>query len=115
LIKDIYRKKKRKHLINIVVQHIICGMLEWILVIFIDMSYEQGWYKEMNIKYIVVKFSDVNHLTTSEISQLRNLLEKIEDGRKSEGKERNTYLVINTDEPYADEIVEILKENGHWG
>ena len=69
----------------------------------------------MNIKYIVVKFSDVNHLTVSEISQLRSLLEKIEDGRKSEGKERNIYLVINTDEPYSDEVIEILKENGYWG
>lgn len=25
------------------------------------------------------------------------------------------YLVINQDEPYADEIIEILKRNGHWG
>jgi hypothetical protein len=29
-------------------------------------------------------------------------------------KKENTYLVINTDEPYADEIIEILKKNGHW-
>ena len=25
------------------------------------------------------------------------------------------YLVINTDEPYADEVITILKRNGHWG
>jgi hypothetical protein len=27
----------------------------------------------------------------------------------------NKYLVINIDEPYADEVIEILKRNGHWG
>jgi len=26
-----------------------------------------------------------------------------------------TYLVINTDEPYADEIIEIMKRYVHWG
>jgi hypothetical protein len=26
-----------------------------------------------------------------------------------------TYLVINTDEPYADEVIEIMKRHGHWG
>lgn len=25
------------------------------------------------------------------------------------------YLVINTDEPYAEEVIDILKRNGHWG
>jgi len=31
-----------------------------------------------------------------------------------EEKRQNEYLVINTDEPYAEEIIEILKRNGHW-
>lgn len=29
--------------------------------------------------------------------------------------DKPTYLVINTDEPYADEVIEIMKRNGHWG
>lgn len=29
--------------------------------------------------------------------------------------EKPLYLVINTDEPYADEVIEILKKHGHWG
>ncbi|MFC6545517.1 hypothetical protein [Cohnella cellulosilytica] len=27
----------------------------------------------------------------------------------------NSYIVINTDEPYTPQIVEILKRYGHWG
>lgn len=30
-------------------------------------------------------------------------------------KQKNKYLVINTDEPYADEVIEIMKRHGHWG
>lgn len=26
-----------------------------------------------------------------------------------------TYLVINTDEPYTNEVIDILKRYGHWG
>lgn len=37
-------------------------------------------------------------------------------GRNADGKKiGNEYLVINTDEPYAGEIIEIMKRNGHWG
>lgn len=25
------------------------------------------------------------------------------------------YLVINQDEPYADEVIEIMKRHDHWG
>ncbi len=25
------------------------------------------------------------------------------------------YIVINTDEPYAPEVIEIMKRYGHWG
>lgn len=40
----------------------------------------------------------------------------IEAGREEEGKEPyNSYVVINLDEPYISEVVEILKRNGHWG
>lgn len=30
-------------------------------------------------------------------------------------KGNNTYLAINTDEPYAEQIIEIMKQHGHWG
>lgn len=34
---------------------------------------------------------------------------------KNGGNNEKTYIVINTDEPYADEIIEIMKRYGHWG
>lgn len=40
---------------------------------------------------------------------------KIETGRIKDGKKPfNSYIVINVDEPFVDEIIEILKRNDHW-
>lgn len=44
-----------------------------------------------------------------------NLATKIETGRTKEGKKPfNSYIVINTDEPYIHEILLIMKKHGHW-
>lgn len=43
-------------------------------------------------------------------------MNKIALGRKMSGKPTdNSYVVVNTDEPYVDNIIEIMKKNGHWG
>jgi hypothetical protein len=69
----------------------------------------------MKMKYFLIKCIDVSLLELHEIDQFSKLLNKIKDGRKSEGKKENTYLVVNTDEAYADEVIEIMKHHGHWG
>lgn len=47
---------------------------------------------------------------------LNNVAGWIEDGRQKEGKHPfNNYVVINLDEPYIDEVIEIMKRHGHWG
>lgn len=68
-------------------------------------------------KYMVLKTDDVDkYLSESELRKLYEFFDAIADRRQIDGKARgNTYLVVNTDEPYALEIVEILKCNGHWG
>lgn len=68
-------------------------------------------------KFLVLKWDDVDsYLTEEEIKQLGCLMGKIEEIREAKGKSRyNDYLVINTDEQYASDIVKIMKENGHWG
>lgn len=68
-------------------------------------------------KFLVLKWDDIYlYLTGEEYKQLDKLMGKIEEAREAEGKERcNDYLVINTDESYALDIVEIMKANGHWG
>lgn len=43
-----------------------------------------------------------------------NIAAWIEEGREKEGKNPfNSYIVINTDEPYINEIARVMKENGH--
>lgn len=70
----------------------------------------------MKDKFIVIKKEDaVNYLSPRGILDLTAVLCTINSVRQSEGKKQNTYLVINTDEEYADDIIDILKAHGHWG
>jgi hypothetical protein len=69
-------------------------------------------------KFIVIKIDDLKKHINSvfKLAMLENDLNDIAAGRAAEGKEPcPEYLVINTDEPYAGEIIEIMKRNGHWG
>ncbi|WP_102274074.1 hypothetical protein [Cytobacillus massiliigabonensis] len=48
--------------------------------------------------------------------QFNNVAGWIEYGREKEGKYPfNNYVVINLDEPYIGEVIEILKRHDHWG
>lgn len=50
------------------------------------------------------------------VEVLEPFLEKIEQGRLKDGKTiGNDYIVINQDEPYINEIIEVMKRHGHWG
>lgn len=73
----------------------------------------------LQMKYRVFKIEDIEeYLTTFQKMQLREIAEFIDCGRVEDGKppaSENTYVVINTDEPYIDEIIETMKYNGHWG
>lgn len=73
--------------------------------------------QEMKEKFKVIKIDDlIKYVSPSRQAMLSIILDDIQEGRKAESKNAdNKYLVINTDEPYADEIVEILKRNSHWG
>lgn len=68
-------------------------------------------------KYIVLKITDIiEYLDEYDIRDLLNpLLDKINAGRVNHGKRENTYLVVNTDEPYALKIQDmILSEGRGW-
>ncbi|MNW38784.1 hypothetical protein D3C74_158610 [compost metagenome] len=71
----------------------------------------------MEMKFTVLKNEDVNqHLDERDKSELSRILWKIEQGRYEAGKEAaNSYLVVNVDEPYASEVIGIMKDHGHWG
>lgn len=71
----------------------------------------------MQHKFRVIKEDDIkNYLSEKERFALNHLQAVIALGRESDGKPNtNEYLVVNTDESYADDIIDILKENGDWG
>jgi len=62
--------------------------------------------------HIVLKREDVMTLITAdEAVQLANIMQKIEDKRFELGKKiRQAYYVVNHDEPYAQEVFEVIKE-----
>lgn len=71
-------------------------------------------------KYTVLKIEDINKyldvFTANELAiELDRASSLIEHGREKEGKKPyNSYIVINTDEPYINEIIEIMKRHGHF-
>lgn len=70
----------------------------------------------MKCKYIVIKKEDVDaYLGPRGLIDLKAVLCTINRRRHSDNKKGNTYLVINTDEIYADEVIEIMKRNSHCG
>lgn len=73
----------------------------------------------MHLKHVVLKKQDLHEALSGDVNEdLRDsfdtTLNMVKMYRDTLGKKENTYFVINTDEPYADEIIEILKKNGHW-
>lgn len=65
-------------------------------------------------KFLVIKRDYIDSLQAQHQAEL--LCEYAESKRtiKTGKIDKPTYLVINTDEPYVDEIIEIMKRNGHW-
>ena len=82
-----------------------------------DMSSVNGEELEGCTKFTVFKNEDVEkYVPRGTAVALVAAGTHIGIGRRIDGKNPyNKYLVINVDEPYASEIVEILKRNGHWG
>ena len=67
-------------------------------------------------KFIVIKKDDLEkYLHPNTRAEFDYALDKIERMRKNDGKKSNYYVVINVDEPYADKVIELMKEHGHWG
>jgi hypothetical protein len=65
-------------------------------------------------KYVVIKIDDLKKYVKSpfKIAMLDNDLQDITAGRKADGKKpHNEYIIINTDEPYAQEVADIIKRH----
>lgn len=86
----------------------------------VDNVFENTVLEGKEVKYSVIKLNDlVKYNKSSDIAIFLDLTYKlfknVETGRKKDSKKpNNSYIVINTDEPYINEIVDILKNNDHW-
>jgi hypothetical protein len=68
--------------------------------------------EQLEEKFIVLKWEDVEHgLTRDEAKALFVLLDKVEAYRIKQGKKPgHLYVVINTDEPYIQQVLDLLKD-----
>jgi hypothetical protein len=71
----------------------------------------------MHSKFTVIKNEDAKkYLSKGQRILLEDICRTIEMGRKLNSKKSdNEYVVVNLDEKYASEVVNIMKKNGHVG
>lgn len=73
----------------------------------------------MQVKYCTpIKHADIKYLSEEQRSQLAEIYTTINRNRLVEGKKPITnyvYIVVNTDEAYSSDIIDILNKNNHWG
>lgn len=70
---------------------------------------------EFENKYVVVKRDDIEKYLSNEGKKaLYRCLDSLLDSRRHDGKKENTYMVINTDEPYAPQVAQIMQRYGHY-
>lgn len=99
--------------LNETVKNIISGTNEKAF----DGTIKEGFKR----RYTVINESDLEKYVLEPIkedfqNQFNLVAAWIEDGRMKDGKQPyNNYLVVNLDEPYANEVIEIMKRHGHWG
>nr|WP_235775467.1 MULTISPECIES: hypothetical protein [Paenibacillus] len=68
----------------------------------------------MRYTHVVVKIEDIDKLPEEQMQKMYGLLNLVNAEREKQGKSINQYAIVNLDEPYAGEVVEIMKRNGHW-
>lgn len=81
----------------------------------------KGTIKEgCECKYEIINLKDLGKYNNAFVQQdLAVILDRvqgnIEHGREQDGKEPfNNYVVVNVDEPYINDVVAVLEDNGHW-
>jgi hypothetical protein len=66
-------------------------------------------------KFTVIKNEDINkYLALEDAHELKALINRLATSRKcNSDKKDNSYIVINLDESYAQEVSDIMKQYGH--
>ena len=69
----------------------------------------------MNKKFVVFKKEDLHYLDGDEYENFLACQDAIYLGLIKDKKNTDkSYLVINTDEPYAKEVIDIMQSYGHY-
>jgi len=66
--------------------------------------------KETKYAYLIPK-KDVRHLCSTDIEVLKYIIHRIDELRKQDNQpplSRNQYIICNQDEPYADEVWDVI-------
>ncbi len=62
-------------------------------------------------KYLVLKWDDIRkYLSLEDESCLNSVVESIDRKRSLDGKKNNSYVVVNEEEPYAEKVWDLIKE-----
>jgi hypothetical protein len=72
---------------------------------------------DMEMKHVAYKKSDILRIKDPTVLEALAVFEDAyEQSRAEQGKNPcPVYLVINTDEPYINEIIDVLRRNNNWG
>lgn len=64
------------------------------------------------MKYAVLKLDDIEHYCSEDqLNQLADICKTVIDGRLKDNKHsENKYYIVNNDEPYANEVKEIIEK-----
>ncbi|WP_123032211.1 hypothetical protein [Bacillus sp. TYF-LIM-B05] len=67
------------------------------------------------MKYVVLKIGDIEkYCSFEQQDNLSEIVNEVHSGRARDNKEQeNRYIVINSDEPYAPIVAEIMHLHGH--
>lgn len=68
--------------------------------------------KEVENKFIVINIKDLEHLTEEGKEKLYTIIYAIENARKMHNKKINNYWVCNQDEPYAEQVKNLILSDG---
>ena len=81
---------------------------------FKDIDFAEKTVKKAELKlntHIVIKRDDLDkYLNPAQVGALMGMLSRINKKREESGKKVNDYYVINTDEPYAKKVLDLILE-----
>jgi hypothetical protein len=68
---------------------------------------------ERENKYLVIKWADMRkYLNERQLQNLQEIIAKVGIGRAQDDKDDHIYVVVNQDEPYAEDVWKLIEK--HW-